>query len=94
MTSNNDVTKFRRQPCPYCGNSVDSAGAPTPEASRPPTSGDFFVCFGCTEPSIYQTGPFGAYLRKPTPAELAEFAVDYGHHAERLHRFINDRPDR
>ncbi|MEU4674952.1 hypothetical protein AB0F91_45190 [Amycolatopsis sp. NPDC023774] len=60
---------------------VPAAAPPTRPARRP-------------RKPIYQTGPFGAYLCKPTPAELAEFAVDHGHHAERLHRFINDRPER
>ncbi|QRP42792.1 hypothetical protein [Amycolatopsis sp. FDAARGOS 1241] len=88
MTSS-DATRFTWQPCPYCGKPP-----PDQEASRPPSDGDLLVCFGCTEPAIYQTGPLGGYLRKPTPAEPAEFAVDHGHHVERLRRFLKDRPDR
>lgn len=91
MTSHQDITRFKKQPCPHCGKPLDAAGPPTAEPSRPPTDGDFLICFGCAEPSIFQTGPLGVYLRKPTAGELAEFAREHGQHAARLRAFLNGR---
>lgn len=87
MTSRAAISRFPLQPCPYCGASLDAAGSPDGTPMRPPEEGDYLLCFTCGEPAVWSVGPFGVALRKPTAEELAEFAVEHGHHVERLRRF-------
>lgn len=87
MTLGDDITRFRPQPCPYCSKTVDAAGSADGSPQGAPTPGDFLVCFGCGEPSVWVQSPLGGGLRAATPEELAEFEVDHGHDAERLREY-------
>lgn len=83
-----DITPIRRQPCPHCGAEADSAGTTDGKPQPPPSSGDYLVCLYCAQPAVYDVGPFGVTLRLPNPEELAEFAVDHGHHAAKIRHFL------
>lgn len=87
MRHSNDITPFRPQPCPYCTKTVDAAGSADGIPFGPPNPGDFLICFGCTQPSVWVDGPLGGGLRAATPEELAEFAVDHAHHVDLLQEF-------
>jgi len=91
MTFQGLVSRFRRQSCPYCGATVDAAGSPDGTPMEPPQEGDYLICFTCGEPAVWSVGPLGEALREATPEELAEFAVDHGHHAERLREYHRRR---
>jgi hypothetical protein len=84
MGSDDDITRFRQQPCPYCGAKLDAAGPPDTIPLGSPDPGDFVVCIYCAQPSVWVVGPLGGGLRQVTPEELAEFAVNHGHHAARV----------
>jgi hypothetical protein len=88
-----DITRFAEQPCPYCGKTLDAAGSPDGTRTTPPDDGDFLVCFGCAQPAVAVVGPFGVALREATAEELATFAVDHAHHAEKLRRFLARHPE-
>lgn len=85
-----DITLFKKQPCPFCGSSVDAATPPDGRPTRAPRDGDFMLCFTCAEPSVFRVTPLGEALVKPSPEEMAHFAVDHGHIAGRL-RALRDR---
>jgi hypothetical protein len=82
-----DVTPIPEQPCPHCGRHIDSTGPADRGPARPPRTGDFVVCFGCTEVLVWQVGPFGPVLRKPAPNELAEFNAHHRHHQDKVRLF-------
>lgn len=91
-----DITRHGEVTCPYCGKVNDAASPPDATLLGAPAGGDFALCFGCAQPSVYVADPLGQVvgLRRPTAAEAAEFEVDSGHHATRLHRFNQAFPRR
>jgi hypothetical protein len=84
-----DITRFRKQPCPFCGIPLDAMAPPDGRPTRAPESGDFSLCIGCGEPAVYRVTPLGAFLERPTPEEFARFAVDHGDHAEYLRKLLD-----
>jgi len=68
-----DVYRHETLPCPACGRPNNSAkraqGKP-----QSPGDGDWSICFGCGEVSVYAVGSFGVALREATGQELREFA--------------------
>lgn len=82
-----DVTPIPPQPCPSCGTDIDSTGPADQGPAPPPRDGDFVLCFGCTEVLVWQLGPFGMVMRKPTQDELAEFDAEHRHHQDKLRLF-------
>lgn len=88
-----DITRFAQQPCPYCGKPLDAAGPADRSLLRSLQDGDFLLCIGCAEPAVVVIGPFGLGMRKASEDELAEFAVEHGHHVEKLRRFLAENPE-
>lgn len=71
---NPDIVRYPKLTCPHCGKKVNAAGIPDTKQVPDPTDGNYFICFYCTEMAVFEVGPFGVGVRKPTTAELDEFA--------------------
>lgn len=86
-----DVTLFKKQPCPFCGTPVDAATPSDCRPTRAPRDGDFMLCFHCVQPTVLRVTPLGEALVKPSPEEMAQFAVDHGDTAGQLRAFRDRR---
>lgn len=91
MSPRDNIITFPAQPCPHCGRTVEMAGSSDGTPIGPPTPGDFILCFYCQQPSVWIVECLGSGLRKTTPEELAEFAVEHGQIAEDLRKFHEKR---
>lgn len=65
----------RHTPCPYCGKSND-AQTETKPGSGPPKAGSISLCWGCHCLGIFEDGPDGLQIRKPTKTEMEEIVQD------------------
>jgi hypothetical protein len=59
--------------CPHCGHDLDEHAEFS--GNGDPEPGDVSICLYCRNLSLFDTGPGGLYLRKPTPAEYDEIAA-------------------
>lgn len=84
-----DVVRHDRVHCPHCAKPVDASSSLDGKTRRAPRTGDFALCFGCAEPSVYEIGPLGQVsLRKPTADERTECLAANAADVDRLRRFI------
>jgi len=57
--------------CPWCGKHLDRSSSVNCEEA--PEEGDFTLCFGCGEWSVFASG---MHLRKPDDEEFDEIGTD------------------
>lgn len=62
-------------PCPYCGQ-PNNGQTNTDGGDASPVAGAASICWNCIQISIYELGPLGLMLRKPTEDEQREIATD------------------
>lgn len=60
--------------CPSCGTHLDGHEGLDP--ADVPSDGDVSVCYHCDSISVYASGPFGLWLRRPTGQELDTYMAD------------------
>jgi hypothetical protein len=75
------TTYIQLAPCPFCGQPNDAQTA-TEADSNPPHAGALAMCWGCRCIGVFEDGPDGLEIRKPTPAELEEIAQN--EHVQRI----------
>lgn len=66
------VLRTRRNPCPYCGRE-NNAVHEIHDGQKPPDEGDYSICWGCGEISIFERN---LELRKATVPELVVALAD------------------
>lgn len=78
--------------CRICAYKLDAATCVDPDFPNPPSDGDFSVCQGCGEISIFEvTGGNVTGLREPNFIELTNI---YQEHRVLLERFTRLRAQR
>jgi hypothetical protein len=71
-----DIVHLPQMECPYCEASVTAAGTGDGKPVTHVEPGAVLVCIHCQEPGIYVPHPHRPHIRRATPLELAEYAVD------------------
>jgi hypothetical protein len=92
-----DSEGYARHPalqCPYCTKTMDAAAVSPGHAPAMPRTGDTAICLDCANASIYEVGPLGVALRKPSPEERAEILAECGSQIAQLLEFNERFPRR